>query len=49
MTELILELRAVTVKDVRYPIATASEPPGAGGLGLERNGPKWVGGDSAKG
>jgi len=44
MTELILELRAVTVKDVRYPIATASEHPGAGGLGLERNGPKWVGG-----
>ena len=26
MTELILELRAVTVKDVRYSIATASEP-----------------------
>jgi hypothetical protein len=49
MTELILELRALTVKDVRYPIATASEPSGAGGLGLERNGPKWVGGDAAKG
>jgi hypothetical protein len=36
MTELILELRAVTVKGVRYPVATASEPPGAGGLGLAR-------------
>ena len=49
MTELILELRAVTVKGVRYPVATASENPGAGGLGLERNGPKWVGGRVAQG
>ena len=49
MTELILELRAVTVRGVRYPVATASEPPGAGGLGLERNGPKWVGGRAAQG
>jgi hypothetical protein len=49
MTELILELRAVTVKGIRYPVATASEPPGAGGLGLERNGPKWVGGRAAQG
>jgi len=49
MTELILEVRAVTVKGVRYPVATASENPGAGGLGLERNGPKWVGGRVAQG
>jgi hypothetical protein len=49
MTELILELRAVTVKGVRYPVATASEPPGAGGLGLARSGPRWVGGRSAQG
>jgi hypothetical protein len=49
MTELILELRAVTVKGVRYPVATASEPPGAGGLGLARSGPKWVGGRAAQG
>jgi hypothetical protein len=49
MRELILELRAVTVKGVRYPVATASENPGAGGLGLERNSPKWVGGRAAKG
>ena len=48
MTELILELRAVTVRGVRYPV-TASEFPGAGGLGLERNGPKWVGGRAAQG
>jgi hypothetical protein len=49
MTELILELRAVTVKGVRYPVATASEPPGAGGLGLARSGPKWVVGRAAQG
>jgi hypothetical protein len=49
MTELILELRGVTVKGVRYPVATVSENPGAGGLGLERNGPKWVGGRAAQG
>ena len=36
MTELILEVRAVTVKGIRYPVATASANPGAGGLGLER-------------
>jgi hypothetical protein len=49
MTELILELRAVTVKGVRYPVATVSGPPGAGGLGLDRNAPKWVGGRAARG
>lgn len=49
MTELILELQAVTVKGVRYPVATVSGPPRAGGLGLERDAPKWVGGRAAKG
>ena len=49
MTELILELRAVKVKGVRYPVATTSESPGAGGLGLERNGPRWVGGRATEG
>jgi hypothetical protein len=49
MTELILELRAVTVKGVRYPVATASEAPGAGGLGLARSGPRWLGGRAAQG
>jgi len=49
MTELILELRGVTVNGVRYPVATASEKPGAGGLGLGRNGPKRVGGRAAQG
>src|SRR4029077_14660214 len=49
MTELILELRAVTVRGVRYPVATVSGPPGAGGLRLERNGPRWVGGRAAPG
>ena len=49
VTELVLELRVVTVKGLRYPVATASEPPGAGGLGLARSGPKWVGGSAAQG
>jgi len=49
MTELILELRAVTVKGVRYPVATVSGPPGAGGLGLDRSAPKLVGGRAARG
>jgi hypothetical protein len=49
MTELILELRDVTVKGVRYPVATVSGPPGAGGLGLDRNAPKLVGGRAAQG
>jgi hypothetical protein len=48
-TELILELRAVTIKGARYPVATVSGPPGAGGLGLERDSPKWVGGRASKG
>src|SRR5580700_883296 len=49
MTELILELRSVTVKGLRYPVATASEAPGAGGLGRARSGPRWVGGRAAQG
>jgi hypothetical protein len=49
VTELIVELRAVTVKGERYSVATASENPGAGGLGLERNGPKRVGGRAVQG
>lgn len=48
MVELILEVRAVTVGGVRYPVATRSAPPGAGGLGLKRDDPKWVGGSAAK-
>ncbi|HEY6341486.1 MAG TPA: hypothetical protein VIY49_08350 [Bryobacteraceae bacterium] len=47
MTELMLEARAVTVKGFRYPVATASEKPGAGGIGLDRDAPKWVAGDTA--
>ena len=49
MTELILELRGVAVNRVHYPVASASEKPGAGGLGLGRNGPKRVGGRAAQG
>ena len=42
MTELMLELRAVTVKGVRYPVATISERPGAGGLGLDALAPSGL-------
>lgn len=47
MNELVLEVRAVTVRGLRYPVATASKNPGAGGLELQRNSPKWVGGPVA--
>ena len=44
MTELTLALRAVSINGVRYPIATESGKPGAGGLGLGSKGVRWVGG-----
>jgi hypothetical protein len=47
MTELILELRAITVNGVRYPVATNLGRPGAGGLGLDQNAAKLVGGAEA--
>jgi hypothetical protein len=49
MTELRLEVRAVTVNGFRYPVATGSEKPGAGGLWLDRDTAKWVAGDTAAG
>ena len=49
MTELRLEVRAVTVNGFRYPVETASEKPGAGGLWLDRDAAQWVGGDTAAG
>lgn len=44
MTELRLDLSAVTVKGVRYPVETEAELPLAGGLGLDTDAAKWVGG-----
>jgi 3D (Asp-Asp-Asp) domain-containing protein len=49
MTQLRLEVRAVTVNGFRYPVATGSEKPGAGGLWLDRDTAKWVSGDTAAG
>jgi hypothetical protein len=49
MTQLMLEVRAVTVNGFRYPVETASEAPGAGGLWLDRDAAKWVAGDTAAG
>jgi hypothetical protein len=49
MTELKLEVRAVSVNGFRYPVATGSERPGAGGLWLDRDAAQWVAGDTAAG
>jgi hypothetical protein len=49
MTELILELRAVTVKGARYPVGTESGNLGFGGLGLDRDAARWVGGSAVGG
>ena len=44
MTVLTLDIDAVTVGDVRYAVETNNEAPGAGGIGVNRGGVKWVGG-----
>src|ERR1041385_4451440 len=45
MTVLTLDIGAVTVSGVRYPVA--GETPSAGGIGVERSAAKEVGGDEA--
>lgn len=47
MTVLTLDVGAVTVSGVRYPVETDDEAPGAGGIGVERGAAKRVGGDEA--
>ena len=47
MTLLTLDVGAVTVSGVRYPVETDAETPGAGGIGVERGAAKGVGGDEA--
>ena len=47
MTVLTLDVGAVTVSGVRYPVETDDEAPGAGGIGVERGAAKRVGGDAA--
>jgi hypothetical protein len=45
MTVLTLDVDAVTVSGVRYPLETDEEKPGAGGIGVDRGAAKEVGGD----
>ena len=44
MTLLTLDIDAVVVRGVRYPVETDNEKPGAGGLGVGRGAAKWIGG-----
>jgi hypothetical protein len=45
MTLLTLDIGAVTVRDVRYPVDTQGEAPGAGGIGVNRGAAvRWIGG-----
>jgi hypothetical protein len=44
MTLLTLDIDAVTVRGVRYPVETDDEAPGAGGIGVDRGAARWVGG-----
>jgi hypothetical protein len=42
MTLLTLDVNAVIVRDVRYPVETHDEEPGAGGIGVDRGAAKWI-------
>ena len=44
MTLLTLDIEAVTIGDVRYPVETHDEAPGAGGIGVNRGVARWIGG-----
>ena len=44
MTLLTLDIDAVTVRDVRYPVETHDEASGAGGIGVNRGAAMWIGG-----
>ena len=46
MTLLTLDIDAVTVGDVRYPVEVHNETPGAGGIGVDRGAAKWIGGNA---
>jgi hypothetical protein len=45
MTLLTLDVDAVVVRDVRYPVETTNEKPGVGGIGVNRGAAKWIGGN----
>lgn len=44
MALLRLDIDAVTVRDIRYPVETDDKRPGAGGIGVDRNAARWIGG-----
>jgi len=44
MTLLTLDIDAVTVRDIRYPVDTHDEAPGAGGIGIDRGAARRIGG-----
>jgi hypothetical protein len=44
VTLLTLDIDAVVVRDIRYPVETDNEKPGAGGIGVDRGAAKWIGG-----
>jgi len=46
MTLLTLDIDAVVVRDVRYPVETDNQKPGAGGIGVDRGAAKWIGADA---
>jgi hypothetical protein len=43
MTLLTLDINAVVVRDVHYPVETDNEKPGAGGIGVNRGAVRWIG------
>jgi hypothetical protein len=43
MTLLTLDVDAVTVRDVRYPVETHDEMPGAGGISVDSGAARWIG------
>jgi len=49
MTVLTLEVDAVTVGGVRYPVEAGGERPGAGGIGVERGAARRIGGNEESG
>jgi hypothetical protein len=49
MTLLTVDIDAVTVSGVRYPVETDDEAPGAGGIGVDRGAARWIGGGAKTG
>jgi hypothetical protein len=45
MTLLTLDIDAVTVRDVRYPVETHDEAPGPGGIGVDLGAASRLGGN----